>query len=206
MSGISHPLSTSQSAPIQYVTSARGNDLNTTTTVTITGIRPGDLVCAVGAAYRTTPPTYTAGWSLIQTQSNATVARSMAMVYKFANSTSETITFTSSGSSSGFAGSSAIAFRNARGIGAVGARNSSSTSNSFYIPQQGLPITLEATNNSSAVWLGGYVSIFNGSLVGGTTNVNGQLYRLNVPGPTFQGGANSSGSMYMIAGVVEILN
>lgn len=148
------------------------------TSVTFTGVKAGDFLVAMGGSHAATKPSYTAGWSeaCFYTGTNSFGSRSGIIVTKVAESSTETVTFTGSGSS-GTNYSAGLALTNVTAVGNVGTISSNAEPEiTFPSPT----LALQRTDGTSALLLASY---FAGSTAiaaapGSLTISNGIAYGL----------------------------
>lgn len=192
--------------PIKFVSSVFGSTLATggITSVTFSGHQVGDLLIAGGGGQRTTDPTFTAGWTKINSyQSPSNSARVGIIVYKFATTTAnETITFTSTGSSTAVY-SGGITFRN---VSAIGANTTKTAYSGNAVSSIAVPtLTMNNTSGKSAVIVATYIfSATNISACTGCSIGSGFAYELGAT--SFTGRTATVNNIQSICGVVELLN
>lgn len=188
--------------PIEFVSGVIGTPLSTTTSVTFSGHRVGDFLFAWGGSQSTTPPTFSAGWTLITSlggTSGAGTSRAITLVYKVATTTaSEVITFTGSGSSA-ISYSAGYTFRNVAQVG-----NSNTVFNLIGGTSYASPsLTLSRTNGTSALILCTYSATMTAA-PGGLIINSGMAYGLN---QSSWGGGNLtvSGNNAALAAICELV-
>jgi hypothetical protein len=125
------------------------------------------------------------------------------LVYKFATSTdSETLTFTSAAASVAFPYSGGHTFRNVTGIGNFSTHTSATSSSTTY---NFTPLTLSATDSSSAIYGGTFIPVTIATTISGAVVNNGNIYALSQNG-TITGTGTVTNAANPNSGLVELLN
>lgn len=187
--------------PIQFVKGVAGSTLSGgVTTVSITGINPGDFIVALGTTQRNTEPTYTAGWTRITGQTDASYTRSYTIVYKIATSSSESVSFTGSGSST-LVYSQAIVFKNVSGPGASSNFTTSGLVTSFNVAA----LTLN-NNSGSSVVIAANITPASTTSISGMTLATGNIgYKLGATSFAATAGV-ANGNVVNRSSTIELLN
>lgn len=207
MSGVLHGLTAPnqrRSTAISVNNTHAGTTLSSgVTSVTFSGAPAitGHLLLALGGTQSITEPTFTDGWTKVCSfSSTGSLQRTGIIVYKYATSQTEVVTFTGSGSSA-VNYSAGVSFRNVSGIGNT-ATYLDNTSGLSTINSPSL--TLRRTDGSSALFLSWYAATITAA-PNGLTVTNGVAYGTGYS--SWAGGTFTvSGSGTGISGIVELLN